>query len=181
MHTFGLTFLMPTTWQAVHHDWEAREAGYWEAYFEGHGYASWVAWRDKYIQPLNLAGRTWNLYKIDKPEVTVPNMWAGAFKGWRHYYPEDVRAIQFKDLVKNPEVARNEKVAAVLANFSDPTTIIGFMDGKKMVIFEGMHRASAMALATRDDQKITGDVFIAVTEFGAEEAALFESTYRQKE
>lgn len=176
----GYSFITSTTWPEVFAAWKQRETGFWDEHIKERGFLSWEAWREQWTVPLKLAERKWELYKVGDPFSTVPSLLVGAYKGWHKYYPEGARVATFADIAKNPELAENPKVKAILANFPIPTEIIILKRGDQHVLFEGTHRCAAIALAAREGERFPLYLTVAMTEFGEDEGELFTKTYTQR-
>ena len=152
----GLTFIRNIPWQEVLDDWRERERDDWgwEEHIEARGFRSWDEFRariySKYFEP---SEREWTLSRVDDPYSFIPKMYAGAFPGWKKYYPDGVHQIQFQDLIKNTAVAKNPKVKAIFKQFPNPTTMIGVQFRDRFVIIEGMHRACAISLLKHEGQE----------------------------
>lgn len=175
---FRLSFIKDLTWAEVLKDWREREQGLWDEHIKERGFKDWDEFRarihNRFFSP---AEREWKLYRIEHPYSFVPHMYAGAFPGWKKYYPESIDQITFKELVGNPEVAQNPKVAAIKSDFPTPTTILGAKYQDEYVVFEGMHRAAAISLLAREDERPQIEVQIAITEVNESE---FQNWITQK-
>lgn len=175
------TSVKATTWNNVFTDWREREAAWgWEAVWRPRGFESWDAWRKTYTEPLGLEQRTWEIVRLDDPAAIVPRMWAVAYSGWKRYYPLSSSRARLSDIAAHPDLPTNEKVVGLLKSFPNPTTMIALRSGDDIALFEGLHRAAAIALAARDGRRVAGDVFVAQTTFGADERSLFEKATTQK-
>lgn len=175
-----LTLIQETTWNDVFAAWRAREADWgWPEVARSRGYDSWDAWRMTYCEPLGLPTRRWALYRVEQPLVFAPQMWVGAFRGWRRYFPEGVTRLQFSDLVRNEMVRENDKVAAILSAFPRETTIIGVRCGDDVMCGEGTHRSAALAIMAADGTPVETELTVALTEFAPEEQALFDAIRTQ--
>lgn len=167
-----LSFVSATSWPEVWGRWKGREKGIWEDHFEERGFATWEAWREQYVGPFRLRNRFWQVVEIDDPNAFIPQVWAGGYRGWRGYFG-DRKEIRFEDLAENLEVRKNPKVQAVFDDFPQDTEIILFQHKDEFVLFEGMHRGCAIALAAAEGRRIHGIVRASVTIFGEDEANLF--------
>ncbi|MFH1711654.1 MAG: hypothetical protein ABH846_00250 [Patescibacteria group bacterium] len=169
-----LKFIRKISWDEVFSDWRDREADNfgWEEHWKGRGYDSWEEWRALITDPLQPQNREWALYKILDPEQFIVQCYAGAFKGWRQYIKDGVRKITFGQL----DAWSNPKVKMVYKSFPQETTIIGLRHENEVVIIEGMHRCTALAQAEKVHQKISGKVFIALTDFDQKEQKAFKKS-----
>ena len=183
MENLGLTFIKNANWNDVLSDWRNREADNWgwEEHWKQRGFESWDDWRKNFYEgPIKLADLEWKLFQINDPFASIPNAWAVAYAGWKQYYSEAVTKIRFKDLVKNPEVRKNKKVASITKDFPTPTTIIGVRWGDELAIFEGMHRSNALAILAEGEERPEIEVNIAITTLAPEERELFYKICTQK-
>ncbi len=177
-----LTKVRSTSWEEVFADWREREAawGWPELAFE-RGFDSWDDWRASRARRYSLERRQWTLYIANQPSLLIPSALAVGYEGWKKYYPNAVRQIRFADLAKNPEVAENPKVRALLGAFPRSTTMIALRHRKEIAIFEGMHRSAAIAVAAEEGRVIAGELTVALTVFRADEGNLFQSAITQRE
>ncbi len=176
-----LTKIREVSWEDVFSDWKEREKGIWDEHFRERGYVSWDAWRSKLVAPIHPERRVWKLYRIEEPEEIIPEMWIGGFKGWRKYLSTGQRCIQFKDLVRSSGIKENKKVLDLLKNFPKETTIIAVRLGEEMVLLEGMHRGTALALAASEGRRIETKLTVALTDFDESERDLFNQCRTQQE
>lgn len=179
MEDFSL--IESTSWPSVFESWRNREEEIWREHYVGRGFETWQTWREQWTIPLKLADRTWNIYKVEDPFLTIPNLLVGAYKGWRKYYPEGKRIATFADIAKHPELPENPKVKSMLADFPSPTEIIILKHGDQHILFEGTHRCATIALAASAGERFSVDMTAAITEFGEEEGELFEKCYTQRD
>lgn len=176
-----LTFIRTTNWEEVFSGWKELEKGVWDGHFMEQGYATWDAWRGKMVAPIAPEAREWSLYQITNPFDAIPEFWIGGFRGWRRYLPEGVRRIQFKDLVKSPRIKENPKIMSVYESFPKKTTLLGIRLGEEVILGEGMHRSSAIALAAAEGKRFETEISIALTDFSEDERALFERCRTQQD
>jgi len=164
-----------TTWPQVFAAWEAREAKRWgwEELWQNRGFSSWREWRSCYIGPFNLDGRDWKLVTINDPLPFIPACWAGGFKGWKRYLAEGTSKARMADIASHPDLPKNGKVKSMMADFPPETTIILIKFGKEYVIFEGMHRASTIALKARLGESLKSAITAHMFELDESEADLF--------
>ncbi|MFH1712428.1 MAG: hypothetical protein ABH846_04305 [Patescibacteria group bacterium] len=174
MQNDQLKFIRDISWEQVFSDWHDREVDNfgWEEHWKGRGYDSWEEWRRHITDPLQPQDREWMLYEILDPEQFIVQCYAGAFKGWRQYIKDGVRKITFGEL----DASSNPKAKSVFKSFPQETTIIGIRLGDEVVIIEGMHRSTALAQGARAHKKISGKVFIALTDFDQNEQKAFKKS-----
>lgn len=171
----GLHQEQEISWDRIFSDWCVRETGEdwgWESVWQEHGFDNWADWRMTYVERFGLLDRAWNLYHIEQPLDFVPNMYVGAYKGWQQYGPDGQGKVRFAEL---QHIEDNLKVMKILQNFPKQTTMIGIKFGETYCVFEGTHRAAAIALAVRQGQSIDTKIQIALTEFRSGEQVLFDA------
>lgn len=161
-----LSHISGTSWDAVLTDWRNREANLWgwETHWQAKGFQSWDAWREGFYKKLDLQNKEWNLYRINNPRTFIPTMWAVAYNGWRRYYNDGVTRATFSELVKHVDLSKNNKVADLLNDFPNETTIIILRNENKFAVFEGMHRCSAFTLAQEQGRVINSQITAAVAD-----------------
>ena len=176
-----LSFVRPASWAEVLSEWRDREAEWgWEEVWRSRGFESWDAWRATYTAPLQFQERTWEMYRVDEPAVLIPKMWAVAYKGWKRYYPVGAGKAQLADIARHSDLPANSKVIGLRKSFPGPTTIIGIRQGEELAVFEGLHRCATIALEAQNQRQVARELTIALTEFGSDEAGLFEKAITQK-
>lgn len=178
----NLKFIRNIAWLEVLDDWREREKDHWgwEEHIKERGFKDWDEFRSrihsKFSDP---SVREWKLYQVEDPYKFVPNIFIGAFPGWKKYYPEGVNKIRFIDLVRNPEVAKNPKVASIVKSFLSPTTIIGLRYKDDFMLYEGTHRACALSLLRDRKNRPEIDLKIVLTELDDNEEMLFKKSITQ--
>lgn len=162
-----LEFKRDLSWEDVFASWERDEASQkdWENLWRKSGYTSWKQWRGKMNDKMDLANRKWSQYSITQPNICVPEFFVGSFPAWKRFY-EARENSRFKDLLYNEELRNHSKIKGIMEAFPAKTMLVGFRyaDGKIM-IYEGTHRALAIALATQKASTIESEITIAITDF----------------
>lgn len=175
------SFVCSTTWPEVLSDWREREADWgWEEVWKSRGFESWDAWRATYVSALRLQDRPWGIYRADNPKELVPEMWAVGYAGWKQYYPTGTRKARLADIARHPDLPANVKVTGLLNSFPSPTTAIALRCRRELALFEGMHRGATISLAAQSGRSVAGEFLLALTNFSADEAELFERAITQK-
>ena len=148
----GLTKLYDTTWERVFEVWKNAEGSdpNWQRVAKEKGFESWEAWRRNSLSPLEPETREWEVYKIDDVMNTVPKFRVGPYPTWQNLFTKK-NVHTFADLVTTqPEwVAHNRGVQSRANHFPESTQFIGVYleDENVVVLIEGHHRATAVALA----------------------------------
>lgn len=191
-----LNVIRPTTWEEVFQGWKQHEGsdpGWIHCATVLKGWSDWESWRRFTAEQIGASNREWNLYEFTDPMREIPNMLVGPFTGWQSRLPAPNQHT-FADLVRIPEQTAffqaHEKVASIIKNFPNPTTMIGIQlpgnedtimsdrtelyQSKKIVCIEGHHRATAVALAQLDGKSIDfgGSVQIALATLKENESDL---------
>lgn len=181
MRNQNFEFIRNTTWDEVFSDWKKREAGIWEDHFRAKGFETWDEWRGQLNLPWGLGTRDWKLFRVIDTLKTVPTFWAGAYPGWQKYFPKRVGKARFSDLLNSSILKNNKKISNVLNSFPARTQVIGFGLDDDVVILEGMHRCTALAIAAANESDIKTDFIIAITDFDESERDLFERARTQQD
>lgn len=166
----------PTSWEEIFDVWQKREANIpgWKEHWEEQGYKTWDAWRKAtHAAIFEKKDLQWKYFKIRDPLMSVPNFRIGTFRGWNQTYAEGKQSPTFADVADNPKLAENEKVQAIMADFPKETEIIGIVVGGEIVVVEGMHRCSAIALAAKEGRAIDTEMTIALAEYPGKEVPKF--------
>ncbi len=103
----------------------------------------------------------------------------GATQSWQKHFPSSERLKHtFSELIERVSYESNEKVQGLLKKFPEPAEFIGVLipDGS-IVLIEGHHRATALAIAAREKRKIPFGKLptIALTRFETGEESLLKA------
>lgn len=159
----SLQRLRAVPWSDLWRDWEKREGvrREWIAHARSRGFRTWREWRAASYDRLQPAARRWTLYRVDDPARLVPTWFGGPFRGWRKYSGGSM--VTFRTIAKRSAVRRNGKVLALERRFPTATQVIGLLWRGRIVIIEGMHRCTAIALAAARHKTLAGRLTIALT------------------
>ncbi len=151
------------SWAKLWRAWEQREAKQpgWIRHYRQRGYPSWRAWRTKAYAKLRPGQRPWTLYAVSHPEQSVPTWFGGPFKGWRKHYRG--RPVTFRTLAGRRSIQTHGKILSLVRHFPPTTQLLGAVWRGRIVVIEGMHRATAIALAARKKRRLTTKMTIAIT------------------
>lgn len=174
-----LELIKPVSWGEVFNVWQINEGqdSVWQKFaVKEKGWKSWSEWRSYQASQIKASERDWALYEITTPNQLIPEFVMGPFGGWQKHYPEEERNVHtFADLVKDQTdwVKNNIGVKSRQENFPQGTQFIGifFPEEDNIVLFEGHHRAAAVALAHYQNKPINFQIkpVIALTTFRPEE------------
>ncbi len=169
--TQSLHFIKSLPWEEVFSLWRAGEANLprWIEHYKAGGFSSWDEWRMKdTLQDLHPARLTWNLFSIEDPVATVPHFFGGPFRSWMKKYYEGASDRTFAEIIKYPELQNSDVVQRIIKDFPKETYLIGLRTSEGIVIIEGMHRSSALALAALKNIPIDAHVFLALADYAGE-------------
>ncbi len=160
----NLKLIKSLTWEEVFDIWRENETydNKWEELYKSRGFDNWDEWRSTYIEPLNLKNEEWGLYEIIDPMQTVPKFFGGPFRSWVERFYKNKMTQTFQELVQNPEIQNYPGIRRVMGGFPQETSLIGIFFANELVIAEGMHRCTALALAVHEGKKIKTNIKIAL-------------------
>lgn len=165
-HLQGLEPIGPLTWEETFAFWRKSEGSSqeWLAVAKERGYGSWESWRLAYAPHFRLTERSWTLCRVTDPLRTVPERFHGApFQGWIERTYGNAGLMPTFDIIGASLRAHgNGRVAAILDTFPTETTVLGLLADNGIVVFEGMHRCSALAMAAATGTPIDTDFKIAL-------------------
>ncbi len=128
---------------------------------------------------LGLPDRTWTEYELTDPAADIPAMLIGPYSGWQSRFPTP-NAHTFADMIAIPaqatEWSNQADIVELGNNFPSPTTMIGLRqpDGR-IVLIEGHHRATAVALAAAQHRPtIFGTVTLHLADLRSDETTLLD-------
>jgi len=157
--------IQPITWQKVYRTWKKNEDhDFWRAHYQPRGFSSWPEWRKNYIQPLGLEKLKWQTGEL-KNIKDILNFYGGPFKAWKKYFYKNKNSLTFKQLALLSKIKNNKRFKKLINNFPGQTTLIAIQRKNKIIIIDGMHRATALALMINKKQKIKTKINIAFAEY----------------
>ena len=168
--------------------WKAHEGAdpVWQEFAKKEkGWGSWEEWRSNQSEFINAQDREWKLYEIRCPNELIPKFRIGPFNGWQKHF-EKKNVYTFEDLVqrKTEWVLNNIGVQARRNNFPKSTQFIGFYleDDDVVVLFEGHHRAAAVALAAYEKNPIQFEInpTIALTILKGDQTEFFDQILQHR-
>ena len=164
-------YIKNLSWKDVFDMWRESEENlpHWIDVYKAKNFDSWEAWRSGAVKSLKLDERQWKLYKIIDPLASVPYFYGGPFKTWREKYYDGKEFVTFAELVGHPEIKNNSVINEIKDNFPKQTEFMGLQTEEGIVIIDGMHRCSAIALATRENRDIETSATIALARFSVKE------------
>ncbi|MFC1617798.1 hypothetical protein ACFL2B_00795 [Patescibacteria group bacterium] len=149
----GLKFSGETTWPEIFQTWKNEEGVMpeWQQVARDKGWDSWEEWRGAGFKKVGATKRRWFVYTIPDPLKTVPLWRIGPYKSWQKHFPEaEQNQHTFADLGEEFSPENNSKIKGLIDNFPAATQFVGFViDDRTIVIIEGHHRATALAMAAK--------------------------------
>lgn len=179
-----LIFIKDTTWPEIFESWKNREgndSGWINTATKIKGWPDWASWRQYTAAQFGAEKREWKIYRIANPNKVVSEMLVGPYTGWQNRLPVK-NILSFAEMLEIPAnyeaFSKNDKVFGMIKNWPASTQFIGIVraDNKKIVCLEGHHRATAIALVSRNNEslKIDGEVTIALAELLSGEEKLLD-------
>ncbi|WKZ28890.1 MAG: hypothetical protein QY323_05180 [Patescibacteria group bacterium] len=186
METSHLQDLKPIrslTWEETFAFWRESEGSSpeWLAVAKERGYDTWEEWRLAYAPHFRLTERAWTLYRVMDPLRTVPEHFHGApFQGWiERTYGDAGPMPTFAVIAANLFAKGNGRASAIKGTFPRRTTVLGVLAEKGVVIFEGMHRCSAIAKLAADGATLETDFSIALGSYLPGTIEVLEKVYKR--
>ncbi len=184
----GLKSIRSVTWQEVFAVWKTHEGAdpVWQEFARREkGWETWEQWRSYQAAHFDAAEREWMLYEIEQPDEIVPAFRMGPFHGWQKRY-EEKNVHTFQELVRDHHdwVASNSGVQSRMRQFPRRTQFIGmYLENEDVVVlYEGHHRAAAIALAVAQRKPIVFETnpTIALTTIRGNAQALLDRLLKEK-
>ncbi len=180
----NLIFVKNTTWQEVFEGWRSREGndpGWINCATKVKGWPDWENWRQYTASQFQAEKREWKIYRIADANKVVPAMLVGPYTGWQKRLPAK-NVLSFAEMLETPanyeSLSKNDKVLGMLKNWPASTQFIGVirLDNNKIVCIEGHHRATAVALAMKNNQplRLGEDITIVLCELALGEEKLLD-------
>jgi len=162
--------IKPLSWADVFSLWRDGESllPRWIEHYRKSGFASWDDWRANTLRDLHQQSLTWTLFELIDATLHVPDFIGGPFRPWIAKYYDGARSRAFREIVKSPALRSNPIVREMVADFPKETYIVGLQTEAGIVVIEGMHRCSALALAAESNARIDAKVFIALAPYSGE-------------
>lgn len=162
----SLVHTKPLSWKEVFDMWRNLEVSQesWKEHWTERGFDSWDEWREAYAAPLHPETLSWALYRITDPLKELPLFYGTPTKGWIEKAYDGVTTKQLKDISQLPIIIENQKILAIKQDFPKETMLTGIIHDGKIILIEGMHRASALATWNLETP-FTGSVTIALAQW----------------
>lgn len=143
----SLEYIEPIKWENIFAKWREGEAWQecWKKHWKERGFKSWDEWRKAYAAPLKPETLEWFLYRIKDPLKDLPLFYGAPSHSWVEKAYGGKVTKQLKDITDLPIISENSKVLDIKKDFPEKTMLTGIIHEDKIVLVEGMHRASALA------------------------------------
>ncbi|MFH0969267.1 MAG: hypothetical protein V1804_02055 [Patescibacteria group bacterium] len=140
-------FIKPIKWNEVFDVWRKGEAWQesWKKHWREQGFDSWDEWREAYAVPLSPETLEWNLYEIRYPLKDFPLIYGVPSVSWIKKAYSGEKTKQLKEILDLPIIKDNLKILSIKKDFPKETMFTGIIYKDKIILVEGMHRASALA------------------------------------
>lgn len=177
----SLKFVKSISWTDIFDTWREGEAQQesWKKHWEERGFASWDEWRKNYAAPLQPEKLQWFLYHIENPIVDLPFFCGVPSRSWIEKAYQGETTKQLNGLINLPIFRDNPKVADIKKNFPEKTMLTGLVCDEKIILVEGMHRASALA-SWASGKPLNGEVTIALALWDKEDIPVIGSGSKEK-
>jgi hypothetical protein len=154
------------SWKQIEDEWRCEEDNeIWRDFYRKRGFAEWEHWRWSRKQMLHLPERKWLIYRSENPVKQVGKMYCDATTRWTDFY-SDREQSTFTVLKDHPFFSNHGRVLDIRKNFPNDSQIIALGSGDKTFVFDGHHRAVALAGM---DENYAPDLRIAYSEVEKEE------------
>ena len=184
-----MQLIKSTTWEEVFALWRSREStnpGWIRCATEIKGWPDWESWRRFSAAQIQAEKRDWQIFQFTDPLNEIPKMLIGPYSGWQSALPVKNTAT-FQDLLDIPDqyakFSQHTGVLSILKGLPFSTEFIGFIkDDNQIICLEGHHRATAIALAKRQNKQIdfgSVTVTIALAHLGKDETALLNEVLKR--
>ena len=141
-------------WEEVFLEWYKNEGTdpKWAALAKEKGFATWADWRvNGHARRFDAQNTKWGFYEITNPAEIVGSWFGGPFRTWIERYYGGEKTKSFSELATLPEIAEHTGIRSRMQNYptSSVITALELPDGR-IFVAEGMHRACALALLTKE-------------------------------
>lgn len=107
---------------------------------------------------------TWWRFNIHEPLITVPGFFGGPSKTWIKLHYRKPALVRFSEFAHPKAFHENEKIMSLLHAFPKETEVTGLVtDTNDIVIIEGTHRCTALAIAGTIGIEIDTKITISLT------------------
>lgn len=162
----GLAFIRELEWAEVFGLWGRDESRlpHWIAHYQKRGFSSWEEWRRSSVKDLQPERLRWCEYRLNDLNI-VRSFHGGPFRSWKKKYYGDADTLPFNMLAKKTELQDDSHINEIIRSFPRESSLIGLKNGGNIVIIEGMHRCSAIAVAMERNVSIRAEMRIALAEY----------------
>lgn len=153
-------------WRDIFSVWRSYEAYQqdWKKHWMERGFESWDDWRENYVAPLEPEKLSWKVYRINDPIQDINLIYGVPSRGWQEKCYGGEKTKMIKDILAHTIIIENEKIKSIMRNFPYQTMLTGIVNKERIILIEGMHRASALA----QREGAYGDVIIALAQYEGE-------------
>jgi len=149
-----IKFVRECEWEEVFLEWYKNEGNdpKWAALAKERGFANWTDWRiNGYARRFACREAKWGFYEISDPASVVGGWYGGPFRTWIERYYDGGKTKTFFDLAGRSDIIEHTGIRLRMEKYP-ATTIITALElaAGRIFVIEGMHRACALALLTKE-------------------------------
>lgn len=178
-----MNYLQEVSWTEIFAHWRSNESAnpdWVRTATEVKGWPDWESWRMFTANQLGLPQRTWKVFTISDPLNELPSFLVGPFTGWQSRLPNPNRHT-FAELLAIPEqyeyFRQHTGLRRLMEHFPHDILLTGLrMRDGRVVLIEGHHRVTAIALASKEQFpiNISAPVSVALAELTSEDDGLLD-------
>jgi len=151
----------------------------WQEHWIERGYSSWDEWRENYAAPLRPETLDWQLYEIKDPLEIFPQIYGVPSHGWIEKAYDGKITMKLQNIIDLPVIKDNPKILDIRNNFPTETMFTGIVHEGRVVLIEGMHRASAL-VGWNENKTLKSKITIALADWKEEEIPIIGSGWKNK-
>jgi hypothetical protein len=165
----NLHYINTISWHDAFKLWSEGEAHlpHWIRHYTERGFDSWEKRRKNSVKDLHPDELTWKLYKIQDKKIVL-DFYGGPFRAWIKKYYGTNTILPFKELAQKAELQQNPAIQEIMTHFPQKSVLVGLQKGDQIIIIDGMHRCSALAVAQFLGKPVDASLDIVLAEFDGE-------------
>lgn len=164
----GIEGLRLTSWKYVRDVWQSSEdTPETKEKLTPHGYTTWEKWRQIMVDRLQLDELEWYECSLTDPASSVPDFYGGPFQYWQRDYYGGEHEATFRDMLRRTEKDIATDPEFDFARFQQSEAqvdLIGLIQRGRIIVMDGMHRATMIAHAAENGVPIKAPVKLHLAE-----------------